>query len=245
MRYLGSKNKIAKDIVPIIQGYINENTNGFIDCFCGGANIVDKISCKNKIAYDIHPQLIALLNFAKEHPDELPERITEEEYNLVKDNMDNYDDWYVGLVGFCSSFGAKYFGGYARNYKGDNSGDWSASAINALKNQSPNLRDITFTQMDFRDIDINNIRNYVIYCDIPYKDATKYKTSDFPYEEFYEFARNLSKDNVVLVSEYSMPDDFDVIWEKKITTNIDNNNNKTRDKRIRTEKLFIYNGRKE
>ena len=74
-----------------------------------------------------------------------------------------------------------------------------------------------------------------------YKDTTKYKTSDFPYDEFYEFARKLSANNVVLISEYNMPDDFDVIWEMDVSTNIDNNAIKDPQKRIRTERLFIYN----
>jgi len=244
MRYLGSKNKIASDIIPIIQSYIDKNTDGFIDCFCGGANIIDKILCKNKIAIDIHPQLIALLNYAKTNSDKIPDRITEDEYNKVKNNRDDYDDWYVGLVGFCSSFGAKYFGGYARNYKGDNSGDWSASAIKTLKEQAKKFNDINFVCMDFRDIDITKINNYVVYCDIPYRDTTKYKTKDFPYDEFYEFAKKLSKNNTVIISEYNMPREFDVIWEKKVKTNIDNNISKNTQERTRTEKLFIYN-RKE
>lgn len=245
LRYLGSKNKIAKEIIPIIQGYITDETTSFIDCFCGGANIIDKISCKNKIGYDIHPQLIALLNFAKEHPDDLPERISEVEYNMVKENQEDYDDWYVGLVGFCASFGAKYFGGYARNYKGDNSGDWSASAIKALKQQSQNFENIEFIQMDFRDINKDNIKNSVIYCDIPYRNATKYKTPSFPYEEFYDFVRELSENNVVIVSEYDMPEDFEIIWEKEVKTNLDNNISKSSDDRVRTERLFIYKKRKD
>lgn len=244
MRYLGSKNKIAKDIVPIIQSYINEDTAGFIDCFCGGANIIDKISCKNKIAIDIHPQLIALLNYAKFNSDLIPDRITEEEYNKVKEHKDDYEDWYVGLVGFCSSFGAKYFGGYARNYKGDNTGDWSASAIKALKEQSKNFMDIDFVCTDFRNLDINNINNYVVYCDIPYKNTTRYQTKKFPYDEFYEFAKKLSENNTVIISEYDMPSEFNIIWEKEIRTNIDNNIDKDIQKRTRTEKLFTYN-RKE
>nr|DAH38563.1 MAG TPA: hypothetical protein [Caudoviricetes sp.] len=48
----------------------------------------------------------------------------------------------------------------------------------------------------------------------------------------------MAKNNIVLVSEYNMPDDFECIWKKEIKTTLGNNltsNNK------RTEKLFIKN----
>lgn len=46
MIYMGSKRQYCKYIVPIIQKYINENNIlVFIDCFCGGANLADKINC--------------------------------------------------------------------------------------------------------------------------------------------------------------------------------------------------------
>lgn len=61
MKYMGSKNRLAKDLVPIIQSYINENTVGYLEPFVGGANIIDKINHHNKIGCDIHRYLIALL----------------------------------------------------------------------------------------------------------------------------------------------------------------------------------------
>ena len=36
MWYLGSKNRISKHIVPIIQSYITEETAGYIEPFVGG-----------------------------------------------------------------------------------------------------------------------------------------------------------------------------------------------------------------
>ena len=61
MRYVGSKNKISRELAPIIQSYITEETNGYLEPFVGGANMIDKIKCKNKIGCDIHKELIALL----------------------------------------------------------------------------------------------------------------------------------------------------------------------------------------
>lgn len=44
MKYMGSKSRIAKDIVPIIQKCIDDNNlETYIEPFVGGANIIDKI----------------------------------------------------------------------------------------------------------------------------------------------------------------------------------------------------------
>ena len=235
MWYMGSKNRLSKYLVPIIESYIDEKTEGYMEPFVGGANIIDKVNCDNKIGYDIHKELIALLNYVKVNND-IPEIITEEEYKKVKNNKENYEDWYVGLVGFCSTFGAKYFGGYARSKKDKFNGEKSYLAIKNLKKQSVNFTNITFECEDFRKI--KNIKNHVIYCDPPYRNTTKYKTETFPYEEFYDWCRQMSKDNTVLISEYWMPDDFECIWEKESKVNFDSNRNSNDDKNKRIEKLF-------
>lgn len=44
MKYIGSKAKVAADIVPILQGYINEyGIKQYVEPFVGGFNIIDKI----------------------------------------------------------------------------------------------------------------------------------------------------------------------------------------------------------
>ena len=66
MKYVGSKNRIAKELAPVIQSYITENTVGYLEPFVGGANMIDKIKCKYKSGFDIHQQLIALLQYAQD-----------------------------------------------------------------------------------------------------------------------------------------------------------------------------------
>ena len=46
MKYMGSKSRIAKYIVPIIRSYIdNNNIKRYFEPFLGGANVIDKINC--------------------------------------------------------------------------------------------------------------------------------------------------------------------------------------------------------
>ena len=237
MRYVGSKNKLSKELAPIIQGYITKDTVGYLEPFVGGANMIDKIQCSNKIGCDIHEELIELLKYVQSFSELLPERILEDRYIEVKNNKEKFEKWYVGLVGFCASFGAKYFGGYARDSRDDNSGKWSAGAIKNLKTQSNKLKGIEFQNIDFRNIDKEKIKDYVIYCDIPYRGTTKYKTEKFPYDEFYDWVKEMSIHNTVLISEYSMPDEFECVWEKEVKVNLDSNRVKGDS---RTERLYTY-----
>lgn len=234
MWYMGSKNRLSKGLVPIIQSYINEDVKGYIEPFVGGANIIDKIQCNNKIGCDIHEELIELLKYVANLNNSIPNIISEEEYNNVKNNKKNYPKWYVGLVGFCSTFGAKYFGGYAKNCK---NGD-SKYAIKNLNKQRNNLKNIKFKCCDFREL--KGISGYVIYCDPPYRNTTEYNTKTFPYEEFYDWCREMSKNNIVLISEYWMPDDFECIWEKESKVTFHSNRKANDDKDKRIEKLFLH-----
>ena len=119
MIYMGSKSKCAKYIVPIIQEYINKNNiDTYIEPFVGGANIIQKIECKNKIGNDSHKYLIAMYK-AIQNGWSFPMHISEEEYNKVYNNPNYYPDYYVGLVGFCATYGTKWFGGYARGKERD------------------------------------------------------------------------------------------------------------------------------
>lgn len=91
------------------------------------------------------------------------------------------------------------------------------------------------------DLPKDKIKGYVIYCDIPYKGSTKYsKTEEFPYEKFYDWVKEMSIHNTVLISEYNMPDEFTCIWEKEHKILIDSNKSSGDKDNIRTERLFTY-----
>lgn len=61
MKYMGSKSRIARHIVPIIQEYIDKKGNGvYVEPFVGGANVIDKIKCEYRVGADINKYLIAL-----------------------------------------------------------------------------------------------------------------------------------------------------------------------------------------
>ena len=136
MTYMGSKRKYCKDIVPIIQKYIeNNNITVFIDVFCGGANLADKIRCDLVIANDLSPTLIALHQAAQLDFSSIPTDGSREywdaayaEYKKIKAAMDK-DETYIpemplykiGAIEWYASFASGGFPrGYAKNAQGRN-----------------------------------------------------------------------------------------------------------------------------
>ena len=241
MVYQGSKNRLAKYIIPILQKYIDDNgIETYIEPFCGGANIIDKIRCKNKIASDFNEDLISLLKYVQRDNDLkiAPEKCSFEHYSDVRGNRSTgkYPKEYVALIGYCASYGGRYFdGGYGRDSKCGRS-IYSERVAN-LKEQAPNLKEIVFLCEDYKEYSNQGIKNALFYLDPPYKGTKQYSKQSIDYEEFYDFCRRLSKDNIVVISEYSMPDDFICIWQKERKV-LQKSDRTTGDKAV--EKLFIH-----
>lgn len=62
--------------------------------------------------------------------------------------------------------------------------------------------------------EFSGIKNSIIYLDPPYKKTIKkYKHNNLNYEDFYSWCKSMSKENIVLISGYNMPDDFEIVYE--------------------------------
>lgn len=246
MRYLGGKSKIAKQLVEQFDGYL-EQCDGFIDLCCGSAKVIEMFVRKygdaprcagySYDAYDINEYLIALLSSVAGNAFEYPESfsLTRDDYKriLSDDHVDD-DKALSGFVGFGLSFGGKWKGGPVpleaeRDYIGE--------TARTLQKQAPYLARVSFHCGSYADVEANG---KLIYADPPYADTTKYRiATDFDHEAFWQKMRELSRDNIVLVSEYTAPDDFECVWEKEIRTDL-----RTGDKAAsqRIERLFRYAG---
>lgn len=241
MKYMGSKSRIAKDIVPILQKIIDDNNiKIYIEPFCGGCNIIDKISCTTRIAADKNEYLVELLENI-DNIDKLPNIITKDVYDKVRSaynkKTNEYEKWYIGAVGFLASYNGRFFdGGYSGIVKTKNGQErnYYNEALRNLYAQKEQLKQILFEYKDYKDF--YNYIDCLFYMDPPYKDTKQYGTSkNFNHNEFWEFCRDLSKENIVIISEHNAPDDFECIWQNDVKRTIDIN------KRIDvTEKLFIH-----
>jgi len=234
MKYVGSKARLSKEIAPIINKLIIENNiNIYEEWFVGGANMIDKIKCQKKIGYDINEYLIQMWN-ALQNGYTIQPNVDKKEYTKIKDNIKDYPKEYVAIVGFCATYNAGWFrryGGQAVNKFGKTRNYYDEAKRN-IEKQVPNILDIDFICKDYRNISPQN--NSLIYCDIPYKSSSyEMYQEKFNHDEFWERMRDISKNNIVLISEYDAPEDFECIFEKQLTTSFDNKQTKKD-----TEKLF-------
>lgn len=173
IKYMGSKSRIAKDIVPIIQSYIDEaGIENYCEPFCGGCNIIDKIRCNRKLACDLNQYLIALLIHVRDGG-ELYDSVSRELYNKAKaafksGHNSEFRNWQIGNIGFLGSFNGKFFdGGYAKaGYKKTGYRDYYREAKNNLLKQAPKLKGIDFMVSDYKNINLSGSK-YVIYADPP------------------------------------------------------------------------------
>jgi len=217
MKYMGSKDKISIEIKSIIDLNRTSLKQAYVEPFVGGANMIDKIKGK-RIAGDNNKYLIALWRGLQANL-ERPEEITKGMYDNAKKDFKNgsnnyYNNFLIGYIGFLASFNGKFFNGYANKRKnGRNDIDEGVRNINT---QIKLLQDVSFYHSDYQKLLFPD--NSIIYCDIPYKNTTEYKTDIFNYPEFYDYAERKSKEgHKVFISEYWMPADrFTKIWQKQV-----------------------------
>lgn len=96
---------------------------------------------------------------------EPPEKITKEEYNNIKDNKDSYPKELVSIAGFCATYNAKWFGGYAGIVKTKNGTirNYYDESIRNIIKQLDLLRDVEFVSGDYSRI--SKVKKSLIYCD--------------------------------------------------------------------------------
>ena len=229
MQYMGSKNKIAKHLLPVMLAERKPN-QVWVEPFVGGANMIDKVDGW-RIGNDNHKYLIALLS-AVQNGWVPPTEVSRELYYDVKEYPGNYSGELVGFVGFLCSFGGKWWGGYAKNNDGRN---YAAVASRHMVKQAKHLIGIEFVFGRYLDMEIPD--NSLIYCDPPYANTTEYK-SNFDHDVFWQWCRDLASDcHTVFVSEYYAPEDFECVKIVDHETRMDRS---FISKRV--EKLFVYAG---
>jgi DNA adenine methylase len=201
----------------------------WVEPFVGGANSIDKVGGW-RIGSDNNFYLIELFK-AIQNGWIPPEECSEEEYNHIKRNKDNYPPYLVGFIGFGCSFGGSFMSRYAsckttRNY--------CTEAKNNILKQKDRITDVQFYYGDYKDLKIPN--KSLIYCDPPYEGTAKYSTSkSFNHNEFWRWCRDKKSDgHTVFVSEYNAPDDFECVKEIELICNIDARIKATK----RIERLF-------
>lgn len=230
MKYMGSKARIAKYILPII---LKDRKPGqyYVEPFVGGANMIDKVDSP-RIGADINIYNICLFKGIQEGfvP---PDFISESDYKKAQLNREVTP--LVSFIGYGCSYSGKWFGGYARG--NDNKGNprnYCLESKNNIMNQSHILKDVLFIHSSYDELEIPD--NSIIYCDPPYENTTSYKDK-FNHSKFWQWCRDMAnKGHKVFVSEYNAPDDFECIWQMEVNSSL----TKDTGSKKATEKLFTY-----
>jgi len=234
MKYMGSKARIAKHILPIILKD-RKPDQWYVEPFVGGGNIIDKVK-GNRIGSDSNKYVSALLDYLSKG--NLPEEISKEKYLSIKSFKSDYPDWLVGYAGICCSYSGKWFGGFAGEV--DTKGgirNYQKEALANIEKQSLNLVGVLFKGECYQDLDIPP--NSIIYCDIPYAGTTKYK-DDFVYSVFWQWCRDKeAQGHIVFVSEYKAPEDFTCVWQQEVKSSL-SANGKAGGNKVSIERLFIH-----
>lgn len=217
MRYMGSKRRMAKEILQII---LAEPRPVYIEPFAGSMAVIENVGKEIKrYANDINPYLITMYHELVNKGWEPPFEMTREEYDLIRDDPHSRPMALVAFAAFGCSFGGKWFGGYAqsKDSKGNPRNHALESRNNLLK-QRDRLAGTIFLNLDYRSI--LPPPNAILYLDPPYTSTTKYK-DDFDHAEFWNWAREHARKGAkVFVSEYEAPDDFKCVYEKEQTTTV-------------------------
>ena len=234
MKYMGSKARIAKHILPII---LKDRMYGqfYVEPFVGGANSIDKVE-GNRIGADCNEYLIAFWKALQEGWTP-PRGINKELYEQVKANKEIYPKELVACIGFCFTYGAKWFRGFvgSANDVVCKGRDRIGESYRAVDKAIVGCRGITFVHSFYSDLNIPD--NSIIYCDPPYNGTESYRDK-FDHSKFWDWCRGMATaGHTVFVSEYNAPSDFECVWEQEVKSSLSTKDKGSKGKKA-VERLF-------
>ena len=205
MNYMGGKHRQGPKIAEFVKLVLRPD-QWYVEPFCGALGVAWRVNHNKMILSDISEALINMWQFFQDNPDfELPDVITEDEYNTIKKIRDP-QDWRTAYYGFGVSFGGSYFKSYA--FRPGNHTSAEALKRNTGRKKSTNAQ---FICSDYKQLYITP--GSVIYCDPPYANRSNpYDCGKFDTEEFWQWCRKRVKiGDIVLVTSFVVPDDFVVL----------------------------------
>lgn len=236
MKYVGGKYRYQTQISNVIYEYI-EDDQPYYEPFVGGGWVTQNITDRPVFASDHDPDLIMLYQASQEDTTMsfIPDHISEPEYAVLKhENLEH--DIHSALHGFAKyvcSFGGKAWGGYARDIK--RGYNLVEVGKRSLAKQMRRMEHVNFSCKDYRSI--SDVTGALIYCDPPYAGCSPAYCRGFDSDTFWDWVRDMSAENTVLISEYTAPPDFECVLEIPTSLIILPGKEKGRE---RIERLYKY-----
>lgn len=209
----------------------------------GGASVLNEV-CKwfpkNIIASDYNEDLIIMWQALKDGW--MPPDNYKVDQNYYYSLFDKERSPLRTFILFSCSFGGGWKNTIARANKGFldphlyyNRGRRSLN----LKWENIKNANCQFAFCSYENYKTTDYTNTIFYCDSPYRNTIGYKGSKekFDHNKFDEWCRGMSKNNLVIISEYNMPTDFEAIFEKNKPNSLQAQMGKTD---VMVEKIFIH-----
>lgn len=209
MKYMGGKGRIA----PFISQYINdiafnENITEYYEPFMGGCAVGEMVRIPNRHLSDINKHMVALMKQVQQGMWDFKYITREEWYKIKDDRHENklYPEWLTGWCSVACSFRGRCFEGYAGEYPDSITGKMvnpQLQVYNSLCAERESLLGIDFQNRRYNEI--GKPYHAIIYCDAPYRNVKQYTmVESFDFEAYDNWLIEMAKDNLVLISEYSM-----------------------------------------
>ena len=157
MKYMGSKARIAKHILPImLKEAEKKGITTWVEPMVGGGNMIDKVpDTFDRIGYDFNEHVIYAMKDIRDRAKDLPDSVSEEEYKSYRGlPPQSITSW----VRFECSFGNKFENGYARASDGKN---YAGIGFRSALKQSPKIQNVQFICDSYENLDFTNT---LIYC---------------------------------------------------------------------------------
>lgn len=206
MRYMGGKSRIAKPIVDAIRSH-GKHVQGrpVLEPFCGGLGVTLALSSLGPVlCSDTNPSLIALYQGWQDgwRP---PSEVTAEDYAAAKHLPDSSP-----LKAF-TRYGVS-FGGCGRSYARAPGINFAGQTARQLAKQVPAA--FSFDCVSFFELEPRP--GLTLYLDPPYQNTHRYEgQGTFDSAKFWEHANAWAAVTDVYVSEFAVPDDWEIVWSKE------------------------------
>lgn len=188
---MGGKFKILDKLLSIFPPRIDR----FIDLFCGGLNVSLNVESKSIIANDNLPQLIEMYQYFQNKKETVLSEVKEtiakygisktnkEGYYKLRNDYNNSPDSIRLFVLISNSFNHQLRFNKDKKFNmpfGYNRSQYNTRMEENLKNLLNSIANMTFTNLDFRDVEI--AENDFVYCDPPYNLTTAVYNTDWTEE---------------------------------------------------------------
>jgi len=218
-QYHGGKQRIGEKLAKIMTEKsvaISEDEGwtikGYCEPFCGMLGVYQHVpdmfkdyELKYK-AGDQNKSVIIMWKEAQKGWCPSTKLVSREKFMTMK-----YDGKSSAEKGFVGHFYG-YMGKYFQPFDSRRTIATAKRSSDKVSKIATNLKKVSFTSGSYTRY--SNLKDYVIYCDPPYAKQSHYYTEfgdhvvPFNHEEFWDWCRMMSENNLVFISEYDAPLDF-------------------------------------